>query len=173
MNTTAQDLIARLALKRHPEGGYYKETYRSSDILPADALPGRYTGPRAAGTAILFLLEHGDFSAWHRLSSDEIWHFYLGSSLTLHGIDKAGAYARTRLGPHIGRDERCQRVVRAGHWFAAQIEEPAAFALVGCTVAPGFDFADFELADRAALARQYPEHKTIIEQLTRAPHEHT
>lgn len=160
--------IARLKLARHPEGGYYRETYRSGETVAAGVLPQRYTeGERAFSTAIYFLLSGDDFSAFHRLKSDEIWHFHTGSTLTIHVIDAEGSYHAQRLGAGGGDGETWQTVVRAGSWFGAELEEQDSFALVGCTVAPGFDFRDFEMADRCALVRAYPGHRRIIERLTR------
>jgi predicted cupin superfamily sugar epimerase len=151
----AEYWIERLGLKPHPEGGYYAETYRAAQTLP---------NGRPVATQIYFLLEHGNFSALHRLGSDEIWHFYLGDPLTVHLIEPAGSYRSLRLGP----DHSFQGVVPAGCWFGATVENPGGYALVGCTVAPGFDFADFELAEREALSRLYPQHRALIERLTRS-----
>lgn len=158
----AATLIRELGLARHPEGGYFRETFRA-EALPF-ALPER--GPRSASTAIYFLLEHPDFSAFHRVRSDEIWHFYAGSSLELHTLDPERGYELVMLGSSIERGERPQHVVRAGVLQAARLEAPG-FALCGCTVAPGFDFADFELPPRAELASRFPPHRELIERLTR------
>lgn len=155
MALPAEYWIERLGLKPHPEGGYYAETYRAAQTLP---------NGRPVATQIYFLLEHGNFSALHRLGSDEIWHFYLGDPLTVHLIEPAGSYRSLRLGP----DHSFQGVVPAGCWFGATVENPGGYALVGCTVAPGFDFADFELAEREALSRLYPQHRALIERLTRS-----
>lgn len=151
----AEYWIERLGLKPHPEGGYYAETYRAAQTLP---------NGRPVATAIYFLLEHGNFSALHRLSSDEMWHFYTGDPLMVHLIEPMGAYRVLRLGP----GQSFQGVVPAGCWFGATVETPGGYALVGCTVAPGFDFADFELAEREALTRLYPQHRALIERLTRS-----
>ncbi|RDI96370.1 cupin domain-containing protein [Meiothermus sp. QL-1] len=159
--------IEQLGLLPHPEGGYYREIYRSAESVEAEHLPSRYGGDRAFSTAIYYLLEHPDFSAFHRLKSDEIWHFYDGSPLILWLIDPAGALQVLRLGRDPARGEQPVRVVPAGCWFAASLEHPQSFALVGCTVAPGFDFVDFELAEREALLRQFPQHRALIERLTR------
>ena len=153
---TAQDWIAALPLIPHPEGGYYRETYRSPMAV---ALPG-FSGERAVSTAIYFLLPAGEVSAFHRIKSDELWHFYTGQLLTIHGIDPAGGYSTIELGPG-----QPQAVVPAGSWFGATVD--SGYALVGCTVAPGFDFSDFELASRSALLAQYPQHRPIIERLTK------
>ena len=164
--TTAGDLIERLGLLRHPEGGWFRETYRSAEETPGAALPERFGGSRSFSTAIYFLLERGDISALHRIKSDEIWHFYAGSAVLVHVISPDGGYTARRLGPDPESGDSFQLVVPAGSWFGAEVIE-GAFTLVGCTVAPGFDFADFEMADRRALTELYPGHSEIIRRLTR------
>lgn len=160
--------IERLRLSRHPEGGYYRETYRSSETVSAAALPSRFgAGERSISTAIYFLLDGNDFSAFHRLKSDELWHFHAGSTLTVHIIGADGSYQVQRLGNGNGEGEEFQAAISAGSWFAAELERKDSFALVGCTVAPGFDFSDFEMADRDTLIRVFPGHRRIIERLTR------
>jgi len=160
--------IKKLGLKRHPEGGYYRETYRCDDIIPESALPERYEGARSISTAIYFLLCGTDFSAFHRIKADELWHFYYGSSLTIHIIDQAGSYSEIALGSGSEKGESFQATVKSGCWFGANLADPLSFALVGCTVAPGFDFRDFEMADGNELSRLYPEHASIIKKLTRS-----
>jgi len=118
-------------------------------------------------TAIYFLLDGENFSAFHRLRSDEMWHFYAGGALVVHVIDEAGGYSEIQLGSDAEAGEVFQAVVKAGCWFGSRVRDPAAFALVGCTVAPGFDFADFELAKRDELVARYPKHREVIERLTR------
>jgi uncharacterized protein len=182
MKRDAAYWIRKLELAPHPEGGYYRQTYRSDLMLPQSALPAGFTGPRTASTAIYFLLEEGSFSAFHRLRSDELWHFYCGATLSVHVIEPDGCYWETRLGTDPEAQEVLQATVKAGCWFASEIAsikaalksepdvsqtQPARFALVGCTVAPGFDFEDFELARRDDLTCQYPEHKSLISRLTR------
>ncbi|MDG4553708.1 MAG: cupin domain-containing protein [Candidatus Competibacter sp.] len=112
------------------------------------------------------MLKGGQHSRLHRLKSDELWHFYSGSALTVHVLDLQGEYGAFRLGSDPAAGQRWQGVVRAGCWFGATVDGPAGFSLLGCTVAPGFDFADFELADRATLLCQYPQHAALIERLT-------
>src|SRR5450631_3727894 len=148
--------IETLALVRHPEGGWFAETYRCAELIPADALPGRFHGPRTFCTAIYFLLEPGDFSALHRIKSDEIWHFYDGAPLTVQVITPAGERYQILLGRDPVQGHCLQAVVPAGCWFGA--ETRGAFSLVGCTVAPGFDFSDFELAERSGLVDRFPQH---------------
>ncbi|MEI2772808.1 MAG: cupin domain-containing protein [Candidatus Competibacter sp.] len=159
---TAEEWIAYLQLEPHPEGGYFRRSYTAELTL---ALPDR-AGPRPVATAIYYLLKSGQRSRLHRLKSDELWHFYTGSPLTVHVLDSEGRYVARRLGADPTADQRFQLAIHAGCWFGATVDDPAGFSLVGCTVAPGFDFADFELANRSALVRQYPHHIGIIEQFT-------
>jgi predicted cupin superfamily sugar epimerase len=167
MTKTAQYWIDKLNLIAHPEGGYYSETYRSQLSIAKEALPPEFTGPRLVSTAIYFLLERENFSAFHRLRSDELWHFHKGGSITVHVIDPGGAYSEIQLGDNPECGEVFQAVVKAGCWFASRVQNPKTFALAGCTVAPGFDFADFELGKRSDLVKLYPQHRKLIEQLTR------
>jgi uncharacterized protein len=160
--------IEKLELEAHPEGGYYRQTYRADLILRKEALPPQFTGARSISTAIYSLLDNGNFSAFHRLRSDELWHFYLGGSLAVHVIDEGGHYSEIQLGSDLESGETLQAVVKAGCWFASRVKNQNSFALVGCAVSPGFDFDDFELAKREELAARYPQHRKIIEQLTRA-----
>jgi uncharacterized protein len=164
---TAAYWIRKLQLEPHPEGGYYRQTYRADLLIEKNALPPQFSGPRPASTAIHFLLAGKDFSAFHRLQSDELWHFYLGGSLTVHVIEPAGRYFRIQLGNNPQAGEVFQAVVKAGCWFASEVKDRKSLALVGCTVAPGFDFEDFELADREQLQKSYPQHGKRIESLTR------
>jgi hypothetical protein len=159
--------IQTLQLQPHPEGGYYRQTYRAELVLSREALPPSFTGPRPASTAIYFLLEGRNFSAFHRLRSDEVWHFYIGMPVAVHVIAPDGQYSVLHLGSDPAAGEVLQAVVRAGCWFASEIANKKSFALVGCTVAPGFDFEDFEMAKCAELVLQYPLHREIIEKLTR------
>ncbi|MDS4021256.1 MAG: cupin domain-containing protein [Candidatus Competibacter sp.] len=162
---TADDWIACLRLESHPEGGYFRRTFAAGLMLPAGALPD-HGAPRPAATAIYYLLEAGQRSRLHRLKSDELWYFHTGSPLTVHILDDRGEYATRCLGPDPRAGQHFQLPIRAGCWFGATVDEPAGFTLIGCAVAPGFDFADFELADRAALIRRYPQHAELIERLT-------
>lgn len=159
--------VRRLKLEPHPEGGYYRQTYRSDEIISQAALPEGFTGPRAASTAIYFLLEGENFSAFHRLRSDEIWHFYTGSPLVVHVIDSAGRSSPIPLGSDPEAGQVFQAVVRAGSWFASHVADWKGWALVGCTVAPGFDFEDFEIATQKKLVDEYPQHRELIRKLTR------
>ncbi|GAA4446344.1 hypothetical protein GCM10023189_01360 [Nibrella saemangeumensis] len=150
----------------HPEGGYFAETYRSAETISQHALPGRFTGDRNFGTAIYFLLESRHYSTLHRIQADEIWHFYTGGPLEVFVINPAGELSVIRLGYNPDQGEVFQAVVPAGCWFGAKPATGTEYALVGCTVAPGFDFADFELAQRDVLLSQFPQHHAIIEILT-------
>jgi uncharacterized protein len=163
----AQYWIDRLQLTPHPEGGFYRQTYRSALTLERAGLPSLFPGTRAAATAIYFLLEGNNFSAFHRLRSDEVWHFYAGAPLTVHVIDALGSYSRMLLGGDPEAGEVFQAVVPAGCWFASHVADWKSWALVGCTVAPGFEFEDFELAKRNELVSEHPEHRALIERLTR------
>jgi predicted cupin superfamily sugar epimerase len=163
----ARHWIEGLRLGPHPEGGYYRETYRSVESIAREGLPARFAGARAFSTAIYFLLAGEDFSALHRIKQDEVWHFYDGSSLTIHLIDPQGNYSAIRLGLDLLAGEVPQAVAPAGWLFGANVNDPESFSLVGCTVAPAFDFADFEMPGRDDLCRQYPQHRHPIERLTR------
>jgi len=162
------ELIRTLGLQPHPEGGWYREIYRATESTAPGGLPGRYTGPRSHATAIYFLLTSDTFSALHRLKSDEQWHFYQGSPLSLHVIHADGHYAPVTLGPDLAKGETFQTVVPHGCWFGATVDTPDSYTLVGCSVAPGFDFGDFEIADRKSLTRAFPQHQATIERLTRS-----
>lgn len=165
-----KELVRALELAPHPEGGFYRETYRAPLVIPAEAL-GDFAGPRAASTAIYFIVPRGGFSALHRIRSDEAWHFHLGAPLTITTLLEDGSRRDVRLGVAFERGEAPQAIVPAGAWFGARIahedEAHGAYSLVGCTVAPGFDFADFELASRSSLTSVLPQHAAIISELTR------
>lgn len=161
------ELIKKYDLQSHPEGGWYKETYRSSGQIPSNALPASFSGDRSFSTAIYFLLEAGNFSAFHRIKSDECWHFYAGDPLLVYVIFPNGTLEIIRLGSNFSNEEVFQYVVPANCWFASCPSPESRFSLVGCTVSPGFDFADFELADAALLSEIYPQHQAIINKLCR------
>jgi predicted cupin superfamily sugar epimerase len=163
----AQYWIDELKLEPHPEGGFFRQTYRAPLVIEQSALPSTFRGPRSASTAIYFLLVGEEFSALHRLAADEVWHFYAGAALLVHSIDLAGNHSVVKLGQNPEAGEQFQWVVPAGHWFGCCVQQPDRYALVGCTVAPGFDFADFEMAKRFALTAQYPQHRALIEKFTR------
>ncbi|MEO6357165.1 MAG: cupin domain-containing protein [Ferruginibacter sp.] len=164
---TATQLIQQYNLQPHPEGGWYKETYRCSESISADVLPVRFTGTRAFSTAIYFLLEQGNFSAFHRIKSDECWHFYAGDPLLVYILQPGGQLTIVHLGQDISAGQIFQFTVPANCWFASRPAEGSRFCFVGCTVAPGFDFADFEMAESNALVALYPAYETTIKSLCR------
>ena len=161
---TAQDWIERLGLLPHPEGGYFRETYRSSLELPEGALP-EYNGKRCASTAIYFLVTSDAPSRLHRLATDEVWHHYAGDPLELVVIHPEGRLEKILLGSMLEAGCLPQAVVPAGTWFGGRVM--GEYALCGCTMAPGFDFADFELGEREVLIHAYPQHSIEIKALTR------
>ncbi len=166
MNSVTQ-LVKHLELAPHPEGGYFKETYRSLGIIPQESLPNVFDGDRHYATGIYYLLQSKDFSAFHKIHQDEMWHFYMGDALEITMISNDGKLSRIQLGQDITNGEVLQFTVPKDYWFAAKVTKLNSYALVGCTVAPGFDFRDFELADRNALIAQFPEHTETITSLTR------
>jgi predicted cupin superfamily sugar epimerase len=160
-------LIERFGLQPHPEGGYFRETFRGADrvvrAFTRETSPGE---TRSASTAIYYMLCDGAHSAWHRIRSDEVWHFYAGEPIDVHVIDTAGQLLTHHLGNALTHaDAVFQAVVPAGQWFAAELCVSGTFALAGCTVAPGFEFSEFELADVAALTKTYPQHEAVIRRL--------
>jgi uncharacterized protein len=165
MSPDAQALISSLRLIRHPEGGYYRETYRSILRVNSNAESADFPNQRSFSTAIYYLLCDDDFSALHRIKSEEIWHFYRGSTVIVYTIDQQGVLTQNRLGHAIENGEYYQLVVKAGCWFGAMLREPNSYGLVGCTVSPGFDFRDFELANKDEMIKAYPNHRTVIERL--------
>lgn len=160
-----QNLIHQYNLQAHPEGGYFKETYRSKEHIPASGLPLRFSAERTFSTALYFLLLKDLFSTFHRIKSDECRHFYEGESLNVHVLHLNGSYELIRLGRNRENGEVYQAVVPAGALFAS--ETSGEYSFVGCTVAPGFDFTDFELAKAAKLKSEYPEYAGLIERLCR------
>lgn len=167
MDVDRQQIINTLNLQPHPEGGFYKEVYRSKELIPASALADTYQGERNVCTSIYFMLTAESFSAFHRINQDEIWHFYQGAPIELHIISPQGKHTQILVGHAFEKGEVPQVVVPAHHWFAAKVSLTNKFSLVGCTVAPGFDFKDFELAERIKLTELFPEHTALIEAFTR------
>jgi predicted cupin superfamily sugar epimerase len=157
-----KEIIAKYQLTPHPEGGFYTETYRSPEVIPVHCLPEGFMGTRNVCTAILYLLGENDFSALHRIRQDKMWHFYLGGALRLITISPEGKLTKVLLGQNMAAGEYVQYVVPAGYWFCARPVQGSAFSFVGCTVAPGFDFDDFEPGSRAELLEQYPQHREKI-----------
>jgi uncharacterized protein len=158
--------INRLNLQEHPEGGYYREVFASSEIISQKCLPNRFEGERTIYTSIYFLLKNDQVSHMHLIKSDEIWCFHTGNPLNIHIIDENGNYSIKKLGLNFKEGELPQQIVKAGSWFGANFSDISEFALVGCIVAPGFNFTDFELAKREDLIELYPEQQQIITFLT-------
>ncbi|UCH65208.1 MAG: cupin domain-containing protein [Ignavibacterium sp.] len=167
MNKKAKEYITKLQLNRHPEGGYYKEIYRAGELILPAHLPDRYKTSRAFSTSIYFLLEGNQVSTFHRLKSDELWHFYDGSTLIVYSIDENSELKEIKLGKNSSKGQLFQVQIKHNVWFGAELIDKSSFALVGCTVAPGFDFEDFELGKRDELIKQFPGHEQIIIKLTR------
>ncbi|MBN2274773.1 MAG: cupin domain-containing protein [Bacteroidales bacterium] len=166
--TPLQTIIETLQLKPHPEGGYFRETYRSTGQISQEALGNAYSGKRNYSTCIYYLLTSDSFSAFHRIIQDEVWHYYEGSPIALHMISPQGDYLRVMIGRAFDKGQVPQYVIPGGTWFAASVEDSNSCTLSGCTVSPGFDFADFELGKRDELLKRFPQHREVITQLTRA-----
>jgi len=167
MQNRIKELVTKLDLRKHVEGGFYKETYRSSGIIKKGSTNEGFNGDRSYCTGIFFLLTSDNFSAFHRIKQDEMWHFYEGSPLTVHMIDEDGKYSFQRLGLDLNGGELPQFTVPKNTWFASEVENPNTYCLAGCTVSPGFDFEDFELGERKDLINSYSEFKEVIHRLTR------
>ncbi|WP_417591151.1 cupin domain-containing protein [Owenweeksia hongkongensis] len=167
MHLEVEKLIRHLSLEPHPEGGFYKETYRSKEVITQNSLAANFEGERNCCTGIYFLLTSETFSAFHRIKQDEMWHFYQGSPLLLHTLSPTGDYRCTEIGADVMNGQQPQFVVEAGAWFGATVKNPNDYSLVGCTVSPGFDFHDFELAKRKSLTDLFPNHSKVIASLTR------
>lgn len=164
---SARYWIDHLDLQKHPEGGFFKEVYRCDETLSEAHLPERYQGDRCFSTAIYFLITANDHSKFHRIKSDEIWHFYEGDPLDLYVLnDNSGEVDQSRLGRDPEDGQQMQLLLPKNRWFGAKIAGAGNYSLVGCTVAPGFDFADFEMADRQELITTFPQHQKIINMLT-------
>ncbi|TNE82371.1 MAG: cupin domain-containing protein [Bacteroidetes bacterium] len=162
----AQGYITKLGLISHVEGGAFKEVYRADAKAVYPELMG-HSKERNLCTSIYFLLQHGEFSAFHRIKSDELWHHYDGAVLHIYEIKPSGELGVHRLGKDLANGEQMQTWIAAGSWFASRCELENNFALVGCTVAPGFDFEDFDLAQAAELTQAFPEHAALITTLCR------
>ena len=165
MNLQAEKIIRALNLQKHPEGGYFSELYRSSE--ETGGFPERFKGKRALYTSIYFLLNENDFSAFHVLKGDEIWHFYEGTALDIHVISKTGKLETITLGRDIENGERMMHLIENGNFFAAEVRDKTSFALVGCTVSPGFEYEDFELCKRDELLQMFPHYNELIDKFSR------
>ncbi|TAH00143.1 MAG: cupin domain-containing protein [Sphingobacteriales bacterium] len=164
---TANYWIEKLQLELHIEGGAYRRSYEAALQLSPTILPNTFHGERPVATAIYFLLQAHQFSAMHRIASDELWHFYYGDALEVYEIKTDGSLLIHLLGNNPAGKEQFQAVVTAGSWFGSKVKAGGGYALVGCTVAPGFHFDDFELGARETLIKQFPQHKEVITTLTR------
>jgi hypothetical protein len=165
MNQKAKYYIQKLQLNKHPEGGYYREIYRSGEIISIDAPKNNLK--RNFSTSIYFLLEGAQISKFHRLKSDELWHFYDGGSVKVYVIDGKGKLNEIVLGRKTEEGEIFQTVIKKNNWFAAEVMNKRSFSLIGCTVSPGFDFSDFELANREDLLECFPKYKSLILKFTK------
>ncbi|SRR6056297_361989 len=163
----AEYYISKLNLKRHPEGGHFNEVYRSGDLIGQHDLPQRYNGDRSFATSIYFLLHEDNFSAFHKLQSDELWTFFDGSTVLIYIIDDEGKLTEKKLGKDIENGEEMQLVVPNNRWFASELQDKRSFALAGCISSPGFEYDDFELGKCDSLVRLYPQHQELIKRLTR------
>jgi uncharacterized protein len=177
----AEFIIKKLKLEKHiHEGGYFTESYRSNDVISNDKFQNKNkedenriskekTYPkkiRPLSTLIYYLLVKTQYSAIHRVKSDEIWHFYLGSPVTIHIINDEYISPRIQLGNNLENDDNIHYLVTKDTWFCAEINDKTSFALMGCTVSPGFDYEDFELGSKDKLLLQYPQHRDLIERFT-------
>lgn len=157
--------INQLQLLPHPEGGFYKETYRSKENIQLCGLPSRFSTPRSFSTAIYFLLRSQDKSLFHKIKSDELWHFHYGNALHIYVLHQENVSV-LKLGDDLENGEFLQAIIPANCWFGAKVVGPNTYTLSSCTVAPGFDFKDFEVADRTTLLKEFPHHSDIITELT-------
>lgn len=166
MTRTADHWIRTLGLQPHPEGGCFRETWRSPERAEPAGLPGRFAGSRSLGTSIFYLLRTGERSRLHRLLADEVWHFHDGGGLRLHVLAPGDVYTELKLGLDAEAGELPQVVVPNGCWFAAETAPGVEYALVGCAVAPGFEYGDFELGDRETLLAAHPRHQELVRRFT-------
>lgn len=167
INKPADYWIQRLKLEKHPEGGHYTRIYASDFQLKQDSLPKNFHGDRSVCTHIYYLLQKDEFSAFHRIQSDELWHFYNGDALKIYEINKDGSLSGHVLGLETEKEQAPFCFIKAGNWFAAELLANSNYTLVGCTVSPGFDFAEFELAKKERLSIEYPKHEILINRLTK------
>jgi uncharacterized protein len=162
----ADFLVDYLELEPHPEGGYFKETYRSKDVIPQSALGAAFSEDHVFSTAIYFLLKSGQVSKFHKIKQDEMWHFYFGSPLRVLFLEDNGNIEEFTLSPEIKSGHVFQALMPANTWIAAYPLEEDSFTLVGCTVSPGFEFSDFTMADRDEMIKKFPQHRELIKNLT-------
>ncbi|RWZ58066.1 cupin domain-containing protein [Halobacillus fulvus] len=165
MNKQAEEIIEHLALEPHPEGGFYKPTNASDEVLTADPVMDKFGAERRLYTNIYFLLRSEDISHLHRLRSDECWYFHSGSGLTIHMIHPDGRYEEVSLGMDYKNGAVPQYTVPKGTIFGSSVNCEDSYALVSCMVSPGFDFEDFELFTQEELLKDYPDHGEKIKKL--------
>lgn len=156
------EIVKFFKMLPHPEGGYYREVYRSEEIIKKDFLPGRYNEDRAFSTSIYYMLAGEQISHFHKLKSDEIWHFYLGSHLIIHMLDHKSGYEKIQVGNNLTNGEIPQLIIQKEKYFAAEVSDKNSFSLIGCTVSPGFDFNDFEFGTEEILISSFPEYTELI-----------
>jgi uncharacterized protein len=167
---TAEDVKKLLGLAPHPrEGGWFVRTYEAGELIAAEAFgDGRYAGARRTGTAIYYLLEPETFSEMHRLESDEVFHFYVGDAVEMLQLTADGQGERVLIGNDLVGGHRPQVVVGRGVWQGSRLVAGGRWALLGCTVSPGFEFEDYEAGERVELCRRWPEFAEEIGALTRS-----
>lgn len=161
-----QDIVQKLELAPHPEGGWFRETYRSPLEIVATSMVPEMEGPRNLLTSIYYLLAGSQVSKFHKLLADEIWYFHSGTGCVLHLINSYGTYDQIHLGLNLSEGQIPQVLVPAGTWFGAEVSDRKGHALVGCAMAPGFDFKDWQMGEREALIRAFPSHAGVISRLT-------
>jgi predicted cupin superfamily sugar epimerase len=164
--TQAEEIIKKLELQKHPEGGWFRECFRSENIIPAFALPN-HNADRCCYTSIYYLLEENDFSSFHRLKSDELWYYHQGDCVEIISIDPDGKLQKYLLGKDIDNGQQMQIVIPVGCWFTAQVVPSGKYMLMGCVVSPGFDFDDFEMGNAENLIQKFPQHEEIIKKFCR------
>ncbi len=182
MHAETKYIIDKLNLIRLvDEGGYYRETYRSNqsihisscdevikdDVYHYSKLEENSSDIRAVSTLIYYLLDSDQFSAFHKVRFDEIWHFYKGSSVSLYVLTDSEKLLNIQIGNDMDKNENFQCIIRGNTWFGAEINNKSLYSLIGCSVSPGFDFKDFELGERDKLKKIYPQHEYMIDRLTR------
>ena len=165
-NDKLKKIVETLNLTSHPEGGYFRETYRSDEQIDSEYLPRRYSGSRNLCTAIYYLITSDSFSAMHRLKSDEVLHFYMGDTASVFMIYPSGKGKELKLGRDLGDGAVPQVVVPQNVWFGIRVAGGGEYTLLGSTVSPGFDFDDFEMGRRESLTSRYPQHTERIKMFT-------
>ncbi len=165
MMHSAKYWIEKLRMTAHPEGGWFTETFRDTRMVTAENLKGELK-TYSASTAIYFLLDDQAFSAFHRIGAAEVWHFYAGTGITIYSIDQNGNLQTVDLGSDTDNGQVLTTTIPAGVWFASKVNQKEGYALCGCTVAPGFEFSEFELARKNDLLVKFPQHEKVIVDLT-------